>query len=91
MSFPSLIKDSDDNLFSQIHLHNTNAFLEDLTGKNFYNLAYKFHFYILIFKHCTNKQYLHKSSCNMMWRQFQCVFYGFNILLCEKICYKKDT
>ena len=40
-SFPSLIKDSNDHSFSQIHLHNTNAFFEDLTGKHFYNLAYK--------------------------------------------------
>ena len=56
MSFPSLIKDSDDNLFSQIHLHNTNAFLEDLTGKNFYNFAYKFHFLH------TDLQTLHKQA-----------------------------
>ena len=42
--FPPLIKDSIDNLFPQIHLHNTNAFFEDLTGKHFYNLAYKLHF-----------------------------------------------
>ena len=43
-SFPSLIKDDNDNSFPQIHLHNTNAFFEDLTGKPFYELAYKFHF-----------------------------------------------
>ena len=42
--FPPLIKDGIDNLFPQIHLHNTNAFFEDLTGKHFYNLAYKLHF-----------------------------------------------
>ena len=39
-----LIKDSHNNLFPQIHLHNANAFFEDLTGKHFYNLAYKLHF-----------------------------------------------
>ena len=43
-SFPSLIKDGNNNSFPQIHLHDTNAFLEDLTGKLFYNLAYKLHF-----------------------------------------------
>ena len=42
-SFPLFIKDGNDNLFPQIHLHNTNAFFEDLTGKYFYNLAYKLH------------------------------------------------
>ena len=44
MSFLLLIKDSNDNSFPQIHLHNTNAFFEDLTGKHFYNLANKLHF-----------------------------------------------
>ena len=44
MSFPLLIKDSNNNLFSQIHLHNTNAYFEDLTGKHFYNLVNKLHF-----------------------------------------------
>ena len=34
-SFPSLIKDGNDNSFLQIHLHNTNAFFEDLTRKHF--------------------------------------------------------
>ena len=43
-SFPSLIKDGNNNLFSQIHLHNTNAFFEDLTVKHFCNLAYKLQF-----------------------------------------------
>ena len=38
------------NSFSQIHLHNTNAFFEDLTGKDFYNLADKLFTYILIFQ-----------------------------------------
>ena len=33
-SFPSLIKDGNNNLFPQIHLHNTNAFFEDLTVKH---------------------------------------------------------
>ena len=42
--FLSLIKDSNDNLLPQIHLHNTNAFFEDLTSKHFYNLAYKLQF-----------------------------------------------
>ena len=40
----SLIKVGNDNSFPQIHLHNTGAFLEDLIGKHFYNLAYKLHF-----------------------------------------------
>ena len=44
MSFLLLIKDGNNNSFPQIHLHNTNAFLEDLTGKHFYNVAYKLHF-----------------------------------------------
>ena len=52
--FLSLIKDSNDNLFPQIHLHNTNAFSEDLTGKHFCNLAY-----ILQFLH-TDLPMLHK-------------------------------
>ena len=34
-SFLSLIKDGNDNSFLQIHLHNTNAFFEDLTRKHF--------------------------------------------------------
>ena len=38
------------NSFPQIHLHNTNAFFEDLTGKDFYNLADKLFTYILIFQ-----------------------------------------
>ena len=49
-----LIKDSNNNLFPQIHLHNTNAFFEDLTGKH--NLAYK-----LQFLH-TNLPTLHKQA-----------------------------
>ena len=44
MLFPLLIKAGNNNLFPQIHLHNANAFLEDLTGKYFYNLAYKLQF-----------------------------------------------
>ena len=35
-SFPSLIKDGNDNSFPLIHLHSSNAFFEDFTGKNFY-------------------------------------------------------
>ena len=31
-SFPSLIKDGNDNSFPKIYLHNTNAIFEDLTG-----------------------------------------------------------
>ena len=50
-SFPSLIKDGNDNSFPQIHLHKTNAFFEAL-----YNLAYNFTFYILIFQRCTNER-----------------------------------
>ena len=34
-SFPPLIKNGNDNSFAQIHLHNTNAFFEDLTSKYF--------------------------------------------------------
>ena len=44
MSFPLLIKDGNNNLFSQIYLHNTNAYFEDLTGKHFHNLVNKLHF-----------------------------------------------
>ena len=54
-SFLSLIKDSNNNLFPQIHLHNANTFFEDLIGKYFYNLAYKLHFLHTIFQCCTNK------------------------------------
>ena len=43
-SFLSLIKDGNGNSFPQIHLRKKNAFFEDLTGKHFYNLAYKLHF-----------------------------------------------
>ena len=57
MSLPSLIKDGNNNLFPQIHLHNTNAFFEDLTGKHFYNLACK-----LQFLH-TELPPLHKQAC----------------------------
>ena len=57
MLFPLLIKDGNDNLLPQIHLHNINAFFEDLTGKHFYNSAYELHFYMLIFK------MLHKQAC----------------------------
>ena len=34
-SFPSLIKDGNDNSIPQIHLHNRNAIFEDLPGKHF--------------------------------------------------------
>ena len=44
MLFPLLIKDGNDNLLPQIHLHNINAFFEGLTGKHFYNSAYELHF-----------------------------------------------
>ena len=57
MSFLLLIKDGNDNLFPQIHLHNTNTFFEDLTGKHFYNLAYKLHFLH------TDFPSLHKQAC----------------------------
>ena len=43
-SFPSLIKDGDNNSFPQIHLQKTNAFFKDLTGKHFYSVAYELHF-----------------------------------------------
>ena len=56
-SFPSLIKDGNDNSFPQIHLHNTDATFEDLTSKHFYNLAYK-----LRFLH-TDLPTLHKRAC----------------------------
>ena len=56
-SFPLLIKDGNVNSFPQIHLHNTNAFLEDLTGKYCYNLAYKLHFLR------TDLPTLHKRAC----------------------------
>ena len=56
-SFPSLIKDGNDDSFSQIHLHNKNAFSEDLTCKHFYNLAYKLHFLH------TDLPKLHKWAC----------------------------
>ena len=57
MLFPLLIKAGNNKLFPQIHLHNENAFLEDLTGKYFYNLAYK-----LQFLH-SGFQMLHKWAC----------------------------
>ena len=53
-SFPSLIKDGHDNSFPQIHLHNTNGFFEDLTGKYFYNKLHFLH---------TNLPTLHKRAC----------------------------
>ena len=56
-SFPSLIKDSDNNSFPQIHLQNANAFFEDLTGKHIYNLAHKLHFLH------TDLPTLHKQAC----------------------------
>ena len=55
--FPSLIKGENDALFPRIHLRNTNAFFEDLTGKHFYDLAYKLHFLH------TNLPTLHKRAC----------------------------
>ena len=51
----SLIKDGSDNLFPEIHLHKTNAFFEDLTGKH--NSAYKLHFLH------TDLPTLHKQVC----------------------------
>ena len=57
MLFPLLIKDGNDNLLPQIHLHNINAFFEDLTGKHFKHLAYT-----LPFLH-TNLPMLHKQAC----------------------------
>ena len=62
---PSLIKDGNDNLFPQTHLHNTNAFFEDLTGKHYNNLTYKlftFFFHFLHFLH-TDLPMLHKPAC----------------------------
>ena len=56
-SFPSLIKDGNDNSFPQIHLHNTNVSFEDLTGTPFYKLAFKFHFLH------TDLSTLHKWAC----------------------------
>ena len=38
-SFPSLIKDGNNNSFPQIHLHNKNTFSEDWTGKHFYKFG----------------------------------------------------
>ena len=55
--FPSLIKDDSHNFFPQIHLRNTNAFFEDLTGKQFHNLAYKLNFLN------TDLPMLHKQAC----------------------------
>ena len=57
--FPSLIKDSNNNSFPQIHLHNTNAFYLDLTGKHFHYLYYKLH---TDFLH-TDLPKLHKWAC----------------------------
>ena len=51
--FLSLIKD---NSFPQIHLYNTNVFFEGVTGKHFYNLAYKLHFLL------TDYPTLHKRA-----------------------------
>ena len=55
MSFLSLIKDSNDNSFPHIHLLNANNFF--VTGKHFYNLAYKLHFLH------TDLPTLHKRTC----------------------------
>ena len=57
VSFPSLLKDGNDNSFPQIHLHHTNIFLEDLTGRHFCNLAYKLHFLHI------DLPMLHKRAC----------------------------
>ena len=51
------MKDSNDNFFPWIHLYDTNASFEDLTGKHFYNLAYKPHFLH------TDLPMLHKQAC----------------------------
>ena len=79
-SFPSLIKDGNSNLVPQIHLHNTNAFFEDLTGKYFYNLAYK-----LLFLH-TDLPMLHKQAC------FSTTIFAIidlSRILSFAVCYKK--
>ena len=56
-SFPSIIKDSNNKSFHQIQLQNTNGFFANLTGKHFYNLAYKLHFLH------TDLPTLHKRAC----------------------------
>ena len=62
LSFPSLRKGGNDNSFSQLHLHNTTAFFEDLTGKRLYNLAYKIHFLHIDLQRCTNEHVFPKFN-----------------------------
>ena len=80
-SFPSLIKDGNDNSFPQIHLLNTNTtfFFEDLTGKHFYNLAYKLHFLH------TDLPTLHRRAC--FHNTFSII--DLSEMLPYAVCYKK--
>ena len=57
MLFPSLMKDGNDDLFPQIHLHNRSSFFEDLTSKHFHDMAYKLH------SLHTDLPTLHKQAC----------------------------
>ena len=57
MLFPSLMKDGNDDLFPQIHLHNRSSFFEDLTSKHFHDMAYKLH------SLHTDLPTLHKRAC----------------------------
>ena len=77
--FPPLIKDGIDNLFPQIHLHNTNAFFEDLTGKHFYNLAYKLHFLHTDLPTLHKRAFFHNNSAII----------DLSRMLSYAVCYKK--
>ena len=56
-SFLLLMKEDNDNSFPLIHLHNKEHKCTNLTGKHFYNLAYKLHFLH------TDLPMLHKQVC----------------------------
>ena len=79
--FPWLIKDGNDNSFPQIHVHNKNAFFQDLTGKHFTIWLVNFIFYILSTKAAQMSVFFHNNYaiidlCKML-------FYA--------LCYKKNN
>ena len=61
-------RDGSNNLFPQIHLHNTNAFFEDLMVNTFTIWLKNFTFYILIFQNAAQTQtsvFFHNNSATI--------------------------
>ena len=76
-----LIKDRNDNSFPQIHLHITNTFFEDVTGKHFYNLAYRPYFLHTDLPTLQTSVFFHNNSAIIDLLR----------MLSEAVCYEKTN